>query len=119
MQSMNKNTITNVMIVGGSLYLVQLAKQYSENDPTSYPILFNSILVIEYLILLRINYMNAHSQIAKMQKMIDSEDLIPRAFVPGLTLKIHQIKVYIVCMVCFYASRVFYNTYITVDVYII
>ena len=51
--------------------------------------------------------------------MIDSEDLIPRAFVPGLKIKIYQIKVYIGCMVCFYVSRIVYDAYITIDVYIV
>ena len=50
--------------------------------------------------------------------MIDSEDLIPRAFVPGLRIKIYQIKVYIFCMVCFYVSRIVYDTYMTINIYI-
>jgi len=107
------------MIVGGSLYLVQLAKTYSESDTRSYPIVFNSILIIEYIVLCRINYTSANQQITKMRMMVNSVDLIPPTFVPGLKVKIHQIKVFKICMVLFYVSRIIYNSYITISVFII
>jgi len=107
------------MIVGGSLYLVQLAKTYSESDIRSYPILFNSILVIEYVILCRINYVSANEQIRKMSMMVNSVDLIPTTFVPGLKVKIQQLKVFKICMLLFYASRIAYNSYVTVMVFIV
>lgn len=107
------------MIVGGSLYLVQLARTYSENDIRSYPIFFNSILIIEYIILCRINYTNSNKQIEKMTMMANSVDLIPPTFVPGLKVKIHQIKVFKICMSLFYLSRILYNSYITIMLFII
>jgi len=119
MQTIQKNTITNVMIVGGSMYLIQLAKTYSESDMSSYPILFNSILIIEYIILCRVNYVSASQQLKKMIMMVNSVDLIPPTFVPGLKVKIHQIKVFRVCMVLFYLSEIAYNSYITISVFII
>jgi hypothetical protein len=50
-----RNTISNVMIVGGSLYLLQLAKSYSSEDKSLFPIMFNFILGVEYLVLFYIN----------------------------------------------------------------
>jgi hypothetical protein len=119
MQDIKKNIITNVMIVGGSLYLVQLAKTYSESDIRSYPIIFNAILIIEYIILCKINYQSTNVQLKKMTMMVNSVDLIPQTFLPGLRMKIHQLKVFRICMVLFYVSRIFYNSFETVFVYII
>ena len=46
--------MTNLMIVGGSLYLLQLAKNYSNYDENMFPIVFEMVLGIEYLYLLYI-----------------------------------------------------------------
>lgn len=77
------------MLVGGSLYLLQLAKTYA-NDETSTGAkgFFNISLIIELLVLLYINNKNTLSQIRKIRMMINSEDLIPRTFIPGLEMKI-------------------------------
>ena len=107
------------MIVGGSLYLVQLAKTYSESDTRSYPIFFNVVLIVEYIILCFINYKSANKQLQKMTMMVNSVDLIPPTFVPGLKVKIHQMRVFTVCMVLFYLSRILYNSYWTIMVFII
>ena len=55
LQNIDKNIVTNLLIVGGSLYLLQLAKSYSESDSTSYPVVFNVFLIAEYCILLIYN----------------------------------------------------------------
>ena len=54
-----------------------------------------------------------------MRMMVNSVDLIPPTFVPGLKVKIHQIEVFKICMVLFYVSRIIYNSYITISVFII
>lgn len=116
MQQMEKNTITNVMIVGGSLYLLQLAKTYSQNDQSIFPVIFNLALASEYAVLLVLNYRNAGAQISKMQMMVRSEDLIPRAFIPGLDMKIRQMKAYRRVITIFYVSRIMYEAYYTIYV---
>jgi hypothetical protein len=54
-----------------------------------------------------------------MMMMVNSVDLIPQTFMPGLKVKIHQIKVFKVCMVLFYVSRILYNGYTSIMVFII
>lgn len=111
---MEKNTITNVMIVGGSLYLLQLAKTYASNDQSVFPVIFNLALASEYVVLLCINFKNATLQIKKMRMMVQSEDLIPRSYIPGLELKIRQITAYKRVICVFYATRVMYEIYLTI-----
>jgi len=43
------------MIVGGSLYLLQLAKNYSDYDASVFPVVFEFALMLEYIILFCIN----------------------------------------------------------------
>lgn len=55
-----RNQLTNLILVGGSLYLVQLARDYSQNS-FMIPFLFSIALFLEYFILAYIIIRNAKS----------------------------------------------------------
>lgn len=77
------------MIVGGSLYLLQLAKNYSSYDDNMFPIVFEMILGIEYVVLLTVCLKNTRMQIAKLESLVHSDDQnLPVVFFGGWKLKI-------------------------------
>lgn len=62
-QYVERNVITNVMIIGGSLYLLQLANNYSSQSSGQniFPMIFEMVLGLEYLLLLIICLRNVNS----------------------------------------------------------
>lgn len=60
------------MIVGGSLYLLNLAKNYSSDDNGTQvmQILFQLFLVVEYFILLYLCQVNINKNIAELRNLI-------------------------------------------------
>jgi len=84
LHSIERGIVTNVMIVGGSLYLLQLAKNYSGQEQSLFPVIFDSFLAIEYTILLRLTFMQSTEQLTKMENIRDhAEELVPAAFMPS------------------------------------
>jgi hypothetical protein len=113
LQHIDRNSITNVMIVGGSLYLLQLAKNYSNYDENIFPVVFDFALVIEYAVLLWINIKNLNNQIAKISQVLaEGEDLAPAAFNRGLKMKYNQLRNFKIVIILFYTTRILYCTYI-------
>lgn len=47
----NRNMISNAVIIGGSLYLLMLAQDYSTTESTVFTIFFTCCLLAEYMIL--------------------------------------------------------------------
>lgn len=83
-QGIERQAITNVMIVGGSLYLLQLAKNYSNYDENMFPIVFEMVLGIEYVVLLTICVRHTRTQVARLDKLINGDDEnLPPSFFAG------------------------------------
>ena len=57
--TVQRSEITNVMIVGGSIYLLELAKNYSSFNESKFPVFFYFSICFEYLILYYFNMRNA------------------------------------------------------------
>ena len=61
------------MIVGGSLYLLNLAKNYSSDDngTKAMQILFQILLVFEYFVLLYLCQVNINKNISELRNLIN------------------------------------------------
>ena len=70
--NIDKQQWSNIMIVGGSLYLLNLAKNYSSDDNGTQvmQILFQLFLVVEYFILLYLCQVNINKNIAELRNLI-------------------------------------------------
>ena len=100
------------MIVGGSLYLLQLAKNYSSYDQSIFPIIFDFGLLIEYMVLFYINIKNLRREIQKLETIVHSEEnLIPQTMRPSMFLKIKQLKIFFGFLVVFFSSSGLYQLY--------
>ena len=97
---MDKNIVSNVMIIGGSLYLIQLVKLYTESGNSN--LLINLLLVGGYFILLRVMTKSTQKNIDNLTMMVEAEDNIPRTFVSSLKLKISQLKAFKQYIIAFY-----------------
>jgi hypothetical protein len=64
--NIDRNQVTNVMFVGGSIYLLQLAKNYSDYQQSLFPVIFGLVLFLEYSYLLYINLKSTIKQIRKL-----------------------------------------------------
>jgi hypothetical protein len=73
-QGVERQAITNVMMVGGSLYLLQLAKNYSNYDENMFPVVFEMILGVEYLVLCMVCLRNTRNQIHRLHSLLNSDD---------------------------------------------
>lgn len=112
-QGIERQAITNVMIVGGSLYLLQLAKNYSSYDDNMFPIVFEMILGIEYVVLLTVCLKNTRMQIAKLESLVHSDDQnLPVVFFGGWKLKIKQLKLFQIVIILFYLPNIADQAYI-------
>ena len=111
-QQIERNVLTNVMIVGGSLYLLQLAKNYSQYDQSIFPSLFDFALLLEYMVLFYINIRNLKKEIKKLQTIVYSEEnLIPQTMRPSMLLKIKQLKIFFGVITVFFTSQGLYQLY--------
>ena len=88
----NKTIITNLMIIGGAIYLLQLAKSYSNNNDSNSAIFFELAIVGLYSILFRINYGNLREQIVMVQDLLENDEEFPEAMLPAMQLKLYQLK---------------------------
>ena len=84
---MNKNIVSNLMIIGGSLYLIELVKLYTNEGTTNFAI--NLLLIFFYIGFLKVFSSNTQKCISNMKMMVDSEENIPRSYVESLNLKIN------------------------------
>lgn len=81
------------MILGGSLYLLELAKNYSDYDYNLLPFIFEMILCLEYIFLCFIAIRNTRKQVGKLRTLVNSNDPnLPLSFFPGWRLKMKQLK---------------------------
>jgi len=74
------------MIIGGSLYLIQLVDLYSGSG--SMTLYIKLILVMIYIGLFKVLFKNTQKNIENLKMMVEGEENIPRTFVPSLKLKI-------------------------------
>lgn len=49
--TLNRNMVTNTVMVGGLIYLLMLAKDYSSNESTTFAIFFTIVLMMVYICL--------------------------------------------------------------------
>ena len=67
-----RNQLTNMILVGGSLYLVQLAKDYSQNS-FMIPFMFSIALFLEYAILAFILIRNARGLQRTLLELVSTD----------------------------------------------
>ena len=100
--------MANLMIIGGSLYLLMLAKNYTTSQKRELQLFFEMLMNIELCILLFINNRNIDKQIKKLQQTIDHEE-VPDAILPALTLKKRQLRSLKWIIVAFYVPNIYYS----------
>lgn len=71
----DRSIVTNVMIIGGSLYLLLLAKNYSSTQTTNkFSVIFEFVLGAEYLVLMVICMRQLTYNIRALELLINSDD---------------------------------------------
>lgn len=108
------------MIVGGSLYLLNLAKNYSSDDSGTQvmQILFQLLLIVEYIALMYLCNINIGKNISELVNLVTRDQQVPQSYYAQLKLKLWQIKRLRVIVMVFFIHEIFHGTYwmITVDI---
>lgn len=111
-----RNQLTNLVFVGGSLYLAQLAQNYSQTS-TIIPFLFAIGMLIEYTVLAYVTIKNTLTLRKTLGELIAPDQLadIPEACHASLLLKSKQVGRFLIAVCLFYSSRVAVIFYLILD----
>jgi len=103
-----RTQLTNLIFVGGSLYLVQLAQDYATSESVI-PFLFAIALFFEYFALAAITLRNTRALSLSLAHMVDPDQLldIPEACHESLKLKDWQLRRFFIALTIFFAGRLF------------
>lgn len=107
--SLNRVIITNLMMIGGAIYLLELAKSYSSDSDSTSETLFELVLTLFYFFLFKANIQNLNQQIVILKNLIVNDEEFPAAMLPSIELKLKQL--YGLRTVC----TVFYMTTIIIS----
>lgn len=87
--NVERKLVTNMMMVGGAIYLLELASNYQNGSGGAMGTFLNLVTGGLYSALLIINLRDSSKQIKRLRRLInDRDDNLPQSFIPSWKLKL-------------------------------